>query len=290
MDRTVFSISKALEANRQPIRKMTAREERLIRRLQLLHPLAIAVSGGVDSVTLATLAHRVLPCGASAMFHAVSPAVPEEATQRVRALAQQEGWQLTIFDAGEFANENYRSNPVNRCFHCKHSLYEGIRRLSKVTILSGTNRDDLGEYRPGLEAAQLFGVHHPYVETGMAKLEVRQLAARLGLGDVAEIPAAPCLASRVETGIRIEAETLRLVYRIEQLVTAILKPKVVRCRIRQAAIVIELDPQSLTRLANHGEVRLTQAILRLREAGVTVPEGTLIRYGPYRVGSAFLHT
>jgi pyridinium-3,5-biscarboxylic acid mononucleotide sulfurtransferase len=102
----------------------------------------------VDSLTLATLARRVLSADACSIFHAASSAVPAEATERVRGLAKQKDWHLVIFDAGEFGNENYRSDPVNRCFLCKHSLYEGIRRLTDAIVLSGTNRDDLGEYRP----------------------------------------------------------------------------------------------------------------------------------------------
>jgi uncharacterized protein len=269
---------------------LPAMEGRLIRNLLSLQPVAIAVSGGVDSLTLATFAHRVLPDGASSMFHAVSPAVPEEATDRVRTLARQEGWRLTIFDAGEFGNENYRSNPANRCFHCKHSLYEAIRHLTDATILSGTNQDDLGEYRPGLQAARLFEVRHPYVEAGLAKAAVRALAARLGLGNIAELPAAPCLASRVETGIRIEAATLRLIHRVEQLIAANLKPKVARCRIRQQAIVVELDPETLAHLSVQDENRLTQDILSLPNAQETIPPGTTVRYERYRAGSAFLHT
>ncbi|MBV9491425.1 MAG: adenine nucleotide alpha hydrolase [Verrucomicrobia bacterium] len=258
--------------------------------LQRLRPVAIAVSGGVDSLTLATLAGRVLPPGTCSIFHAVSPAVPPEATERVRALAQREAWQLTVFDAGEFGNEDYRENPVNRCFHCKHSLYESIRRLTLATILSGTNRDDLGEYRPGLEAARLFGVHHPYVEAGLSKVTVRQLAAHLGLEGIAELPAAPCLASRVETGIRIEAATLRLVHRVEQLVGARLKPKVIRCRIRRSAIVVELDPRTLAQLSENGRLSLTEGILGLLELEAPVPPGIDIRYEAYRLGSAFLHS
>jgi pyridinium-3,5-biscarboxylic acid mononucleotide sulfurtransferase len=269
---------------------LAALEGRLARTLLSLRPIAIAVSGGVDSLTLATLARRVLPDGAASVFHAVSPAVPEEATARVRALAQQENWPLTVFDAGEFGNENYRSNPVNRCFHCKHSLYEAIRRLTDATIVSGTNQDDLGEYRPGLEAARLFRVRHPYVEAGIAKAGVRALAARLGLGNIADLPAAPCLASRVESGIRIEAATLRLVHRVEQFIAANLKPKVVRCRIRRGAIVIELDPQTLAHLSGEDENRLTQEILSLPDLQAAIPPRATIRYELYRVGSAFLHT
>lgn len=273
-----------------PVVDLDGIEGRLTGILRNLQPVAIAVSGGVDSLTLATLARRVLPDGASAMFHAVSPAVPEEATVRVRALAQREDWSLTVFDAGEFGDENYRRNPVNRCFHCKRSLYEAIHRLTDATILSGANQDDLSEYRPGLEAARLFRVRHPYVEAGLAKAGVRALAARLGLGGIADLPAAPCLASRVESGIRIEAETLRLIHRVEQGIAARLNPKVVRCRIRHGAIVIELDPQTLGQLSGHDQDRLTREILSSPNAAVAIPPGTTVRYEHYRVGSAFLHT
>jgi PP-loop superfamily ATP-utilizing enzyme len=136
-------------------------EFELTQGLRALQPIAIAVSGGVDSLTLAILASRALPPAARVMFHAVSPAVPTEATERVTALAKQERWELVVFDAGEFGNEEYRRNPVNRCFHCKQSLYGSIRQKTMATILSGTNLDDLGEYRPGLDAARHFGVRHP---------------------------------------------------------------------------------------------------------------------------------
>ena len=80
-------------------------------------PMAIAVSGGVDSMTLAVVAHRMQP--KTHIYHAISPAVPAEATQRVKHYAQQEDWQLTIIDAGEMQDEDYLANPANRCYFCK---------------------------------------------------------------------------------------------------------------------------------------------------------------------------
>jgi uncharacterized protein len=148
----------------------------LDRTLDGIGPVAVAVSGGVDSLTLARAAARRLGAGAT-MFHAVSPAVPPEATARTRALAERYGWRLEVIDAGEFDDPDYLRNPVNRCFHCKWNLYDSIARHTAATIVSGTNTDDLGDFRPGLEAASRRGVRHPYVESGIDKALVRAIAA-----------------------------------------------------------------------------------------------------------------
>lgn len=97
-------------------------------------------------MTLATLANRLLGRTRVAMVHAVSPAVPPEATGRVRRLAESEGWDLSVLDAGEFADARYVHNPINRCYLCKTHLYDAISGLSDRPILSGTNLDDLAEY------------------------------------------------------------------------------------------------------------------------------------------------
>ena len=131
-------------------------------------PLAVAVSGGVDSVTLATFAHRADGSRVE-IFHAVSPAVPGEATERVKRLAADHGWRLRIVDAGEFTDANYLANPVDRCFFCKTNLYGCIARQSDAQILSGANLDDLREYRPGLEAAKRHSVRYPYLEAEIVK-------------------------------------------------------------------------------------------------------------------------
>lgn len=243
---------------------------------------AIAVSGGVDSVTLAVVAAHVRPD--IAVYHAASPAVPAEATARVRRLADEHGWTLTVVDAGEFADAAYRANPVNRCFHCKTNLYRTIRAYTDRQILSGANVDDLGEYRPGLDAARRHGVRHPYVETGLTKAHVRQIARSFGLHGVAELPASPCLSSRVETGIRIEASTLTFVHDVEELVTRALSPGTVRCRVRANAIVIELDAPTLAALSHPERDRLVNDI-----AAQPLRPGTLpIAFAEYRNGSAFL--
>ncbi len=246
-------------------------------------PAAVALSGGVDSMTLAFIAHQRL--GADVvMFHAVSPAVPSRATERVKAYAADEGWALTILDAGEFADERYMANPSNRCFFCKSNLYGSLASTTDRQLLSGTNLDDLGDWRPGLKAAEAEGVRHPFVEASIDKAGVRRLASQFGLDDLAELPSAPCLSSRVETGLRIDPVLLPVIDRIETHLRERLAPKTVRCRIRKEGVVVELDETALTSLDMPRRQQLADEI----EALLSDRPAMLIRFAPYRQGSAFL--
>jgi len=257
---------------------------RLESTLREIGPLAVAVSGGVDSMTLATVARRALGAGAD-MLHAVSAAVPTQATERVRRHAERGGWTLTVIDAGEFADARYRANPANRCFFCKTNLYASMSALCERTLVSGTNLDDLGDYRPGLRAAEDHGVRHPFVEAAIDKPTVRAIARALGLDDLAELPAAPCLSSRIETGIAIDPRVLPVVNDVERMIGRTLSPETVRCRLRQDGVVIELDEASLAGL--DGERRrelLADVSARFADLGETRP----VALAPYRMGSAFL--
>ena len=248
--------------------------------------VAVAVSGGVDSMTLAVVAHRTLG-DAATMVHAVSAAVPADATARVERYARREGWRLRRIDAGELLDGRYVANPVNRCYFCKTNLYSTIAPLAGVgtTIVSGTNTDDLGDFRPGLAAASEHAVRHPWVECGIDKSAVRAIAAALGLDDLAELPAAPCLSSRVETGIAIDPEVLRAVDACERVVRGATGAATVRCRVRRDAVVVELDDTALAGLDASRRAGLrTEVERRMSAAGVA----RALRFEPYRMGSAFL--
>lgn len=246
---------------------------------------AVAVSGGVDSVTLAEAARRMAP--EARMVHARSPAVPAAATARVERLAAERGWALAIVDAGEFADPDYLTNPVNRCFFCKTNLYRTMDAIVAAlaeggTVCSGANLDDLGDFRPGLDAAREYAVRHPFVEAGFAKADVRALAAALGLGEIAELPASPCLSSRVETGIAITAGDVRLIDAVETALRRALGPRGdVRCRIRRTGIEIELSPEL------KAEAERQRLLARLPKA-VPALAGRPLSLGTYRRGSAFL--
>jgi uncharacterized protein len=205
-------------------------------------PMAIAVSGGVDSMTLA---HVAVGCIDVTVMHAISSAVPAQATARVRDHARRFDWALIETDAGEFADPRYVANPVNRCYFCKSNLYDRIGGLTDGLIASGANLDDLGDFRPGLIAARERRVIHPLIEAEIDKATVRAIAASLGLNDLSDLPAQPCLASRVETGIAISAVDLAFVGAMESALRDLAPQLVdVRCRILHRGVVVEIDDLS----------------------------------------------
>jgi len=268
---------------------MTARPldplQRLDRALASIGPVMVAVSGGIDSLTLMAAAHRRGP-GLARAAHASSPAVPAAALERLQAIAAREQWALDIVDAGELQDPDYLRNPLDRCYFCKSNLYRALEHLARRTgmaVVSGANVDDLSDFRPGLEAARQKGVRHPFIEAAIGKADIRHLARTLGLGDLADLPASPCLSSRVETGIAIDALLLATIDRAETTVRDALGASVVRCRIRPHACTIELGDDMRWPGDTLDAVATTVAEI-LRDAGFARP----VAFAPYHMGSAFV--
>ena len=264
--------------------------DKLTAYLKAQGPFAVAASGGVDSMTLAVVAHRV--DSRTEVFHAVSPAVPDQATARVERYAEQEGWKLRIVDAGEVEDPDYVANPANRCYYCKTHLYDTLTGRTSLTVASGTNMDDLGDYRPGLIAAQEHNVVHPYVEADINKEELRAIARTLKLYDLHDLPAAPCLSSRVTTGIAINVDMLPVINKTEQALWRSLQMylplKGVRCRVRPEEISVQvetsaaLDPQS-----DYGD-EARNIVNRIFSAHGFSDYLKTVSIEPYQRGSAFL--
>lgn len=260
----------------------------LIDALRAPETLRIAVSGGVDSLCLSAAAARAREGRDLQLCHATSPAVPPAATARTRRFAETHGLPLRVIDAGEFRDERYRSNPVNRCYFCKSNLYGSLTALpGGATLAAGTNLDDLGDYRPGLRAADEHRVIHPFVTARMDKAAVRALARELGLGQIADLPAAPCLASRIQTGLRVEPSELAMIDGIETALRDDLGAVTLRCRRLPDALAIELDAALLDGLSPLRLMQLTTlARDRARPHGGA---GLGITIRAYRQGSAFVH-
>jgi uncharacterized protein len=236
------------------------------------------------------LAHRVQP--ETQIFHAISPAVPIQATDRVKLHAEREGWQLNVIDAGEMEDPQYLANPANRCYFCKTNLYDRVVENTELTVASGTNLDDLGDYRPGLVAAEEHQVCHPYVEVGIDKSTLRAVADDLGLEDLKDLPAAPCLSSRVTTGIAIDASLLPVINEVEEHLRKQLTDQYslqgIRCRIREGEVAIQLES---TIDIDFGSDQFDESASVVRElflqAGFPDQVQTVV-FEPYEMGSAFI--
>jgi pyridinium-3,5-biscarboxylic acid mononucleotide sulfurtransferase len=191
----------------------------------------VAYSGGVDSAYLAWAATRVL--GRRALcITADSPSYPERHRSLAIQTAAAFGFEHEIIRTSEMARPEYRANPANRCYYCKHELYTHLSDIARArgipTIADGSNADDRGDYRPGRQAAREFGVASPLDAAGLTKAEIRALSHRAGLPTWDE-PASACLSSRIPYFSEVTDAKLRMIEQAE----AILRQHGFRvCRVR----------------------------------------------------------
>jgi uncharacterized protein len=173
----------------------------------------VAYSGGVDSVFLARMAHEVLGSRALAAI-ADSPSLPRRELAEALDIAAKFAFPVRVLQTQEFANENYTANPSNRCYFCKHELFEELTPLARAenftVIAYGENASDIGDFRPGAQAAEEFQIRAPLKEVGLTKAEIRELSAQLGL-PTADKPQMACLSSRVPYGETVTPAKLRMI-------------------------------------------------------------------------------
>jgi len=240
--------------------QLAQKRDQLMAWLGSLDSCAVAFSAGVDSTVVAKAAQLALGDRAVAVT-AVSPSLPAGEREAADELARIIGIRHVILQTREIDNSAYRRNAPDRCFHCKTELYsqmaEHLAELGVAAMVNGANLDDLGDYRPGLQAAAEHRVQSPLVECRFTKQDVRELAAEWQL-PVWNKPASPCLSSRIAYGEEVTPERLRMVDRAEQFLRARGFANV-RVRLHRGDIArIEIAAGDIARLA---EAPLRQALL-----------------------------
>ncbi len=192
---------------------MQTKLDELERILRQHAPLLIAYSGGVDSAFLLAAARRALGDQATGAI-ADSPSLPRQALADALALAESVGAPVEVVRTDELANQDYASNPLNRCYFCKAELFNRLDQMARergfAAIAYGENADDARQVRPGLKAAQEFAVVAPLKEAGLTKAEIRALSREMGL-PTADAPAQPCLSSRIPHGTPVSVEALGMI-------------------------------------------------------------------------------
>ena len=244
------------------------KEQALVAMLRRLGSVIVAYSGGVDSAYLADVCHEVLGDRSLAVTAASASVAPDELEAAIN-LAAARGWRHKVIATGEMEEPGYAENGPRRCFFCKTELYTELGALAATmgnpAIANGTNADDLGDYRPGLEAAANYKVVSPLVQSGMTKDDIRALSRARGL-PTWDKPAQPCLSSRIPYGTRVTVESLARIGRAERALKG-LGFRELRVRHYGESARVEISRSEMAGLDSNG---LTERVIEaVRSAGYT---------------------
>src|ERR1700704_4159892 len=241
--------------------------------LASLGSVIVAYSGGVDSAYLAYAASRALGDRAIAIT-ADSPSYPEHHRRLAIDIAERFALQHEIIYTREMDRPEYRANPANRCYYCKHELYTHLSRIATergAIVVDGNNADDRGDYRPGRQAAREFGVRSPLDEGNLGKDEIRELSRQAGLPTWDE-PASACLSSRIPYHSEVTVEKLRTIELAEQAIRG-LGFRVYRVRHHDEMARIEIARDEMARAL---DPEIGAAMVRALAAPLTGAAGTVI--------------
>ena len=246
----------------------TDKLEILKRILRSYGRVLVAFSGGSDSAFVLKVARECLGKENAVAVIAKSPSLPQSELEEAKQIADEIDSELQVIETHELENPHYASNPVNRCYFCKTELYSHLAplavRLGFRYILNGTNQDDLGDWRPGLKAAEEFEIKSPLAEAGFSKSEVRSASRELGLSTWSK-PQAACLSSRIPFGTEVTPERLQQIEEGERVLKH-LGFEVVRLRWFEEKAMIEVDADETQIFFRNPEVR-ENALSKLKNLG-----------------------
>ena len=234
----------------------------------------IALSGGVDSALVAYAAFQKLGNSAIAVT-ADYKTLSQDELQTAKHVCSEIGIQQLLLDYDELENEEFAKNDSERCFHCRMELGHHLIALAKEYnvdfIVDGTNIDDLGDYRPGIEALKQHGIRSPLVETGFSKSKIRDTAKSVGLS-VYDKPSNSCLASRIPWGQRVTAEKLARIELGETIVKQFTKLKQVRVRDFEGSAKIEVDKEMIPTFDENVLKQITEKLIMIGFTNVEIDQ------------------